>query len=467
MRTTAKGRAGSMVTLAVSAVLLLLAFQIQSGTGVLTMEMLRVILLTVAAILVWVRQPVPIGVSSLLVIAFLPMLGLKANLNEAFSGMANAANFFVVASFGVSIAMRKTTLLGRVLAKLLGVCRGKAQSVVLAFMTVTYLVSMIMSDIAAVVISIAFAMDIIACLPEEERETSGKVLMLGLPFASVIGGTATPAGSTVNVMALNLLQQNCGAEVSFVQWTLTGLPISLVLLFITWFVLTRLYRMADISDDVLRRFIQDVENRKGAVRHEGVVLGIIALMVILWVAGSWIKALNTTTVAIFGLFLLFFPGVEACTWKEFKEGVPWEILLMGGATIAIGGLWQSTGLAGLLVDALSASFSGSTFTLVLMVGVMTTLVLMLIPVGPTTVSMLIVPVYLMAEAQGINPIVAAITLGIFASNCSILPLNSVFLLSYAKGYWKSSDLFRLGLIITACWIVVAAAWITFAAGWLY
>lgn len=458
----------TILSLGIGAVLLVTAFIIHDGIGVFSVEMLRTILVTACAILVWVAQPVPIGVSSLFFIAMLPILGLKENLNASFSGMANAANYFVVASFGISIAMRKTTVLGKMIARLLNACKGKASRVVFAFMLVTYLVSMIMSDIAAVVISIGLCMDIISCLPEKDREKSGKVLMLAIPFASVIGGTATPAGSTVNVMALNLMEQNWGVSVSFLQWTLIGLPISVVLLFLAWFVICHIYHMSDISEDVVQTFVKDVESRKGSVRNEGVVLGIVVLMVVLWVAGSWITALNTTTVAIFGLLLMFMPGVQAFTWKEFKEGVPWEILLMGGATIAIGGLWQSTGLVDMLVGAFSGAFpSLNTFGFVLMIGVLTTLVLMLIPVGPTTVTMLIAPVYMMAESMGLNPVVAVVTLGIFASNCSILPLNSIFLLSYSKGYWKATDLFRLGIIITVCWIFVAAGWISLSAGWVF
>ena len=59
---------------------------------------------------------------------------------------------------------------------------------------------------------------------------------------------------------------------------------------------------------------------------------------------------------------------------------------------------------------------------------------------------------------------AVITLGMFASNSTILPLNSIMLLSFAPGYWKIPDLIKTGLLVTLVWLLLAAAWYPLAAG---
>lgn len=86
------------------------------------------------------------------------------------------------------------------------------------------------------------------------------------------------------------------------------------------------------------------------------------------------------------------------------------------------------------------------------------------PVGPATVSMLVMPVYAMVSAIGLDPVMAVITVGIFASNSSILPLNSVMLLSFSTGYWKITDLVKAGVLITLVWLILAGLWFPVAAG---
>ena len=460
-----KKQTSPYISLAIAAVLLAGAFM-APAIGVLTPEMVKTLIVIVTAILLWVKKPIPIAISSLVLLVLLPMMGLTESLNDAFAGYSNATNFFVIASFGMAIAVKKSSISNRLLRFFLSVSRGKTKNVVLAFMFMVYVISSVMSDIPAVMIGIAFAQQLIDSLDEENRPAFGRVLMLSLPFASIIGGTATPAGSSVNVMALNLLAANTDIRISFVQWCTFGVPVSLLLLVATWFILTRLFRAADLTKEQVQQFTGNLElTHKSSLTHEWYVVAVILAMIVAWIAGSWIKALNTTTVAIIGLLLLILPGIGAFTWKEFCAGVSWEIFLMGGATIMIGSLARSSGLVQLLADTLQANFAGlSAPMLVVLLGVVVTLILVIMPVGPATVSMLVTPVYALAEALGVNPVLAVITLGMFASNSTILPLNSIMLLSFAPGYWKIPDLIKTGLLVTLVWLLLAAAWYPLAAG---
>ena len=215
-----------MISLLAAAVLLAGAIFLP-GMGSFSKEMVSAACLILFAVLLWVRQPIPIGISSLLVVILEPLLGLMPSMSAAFAGYANPSHYFTIASFGVAIAIRKTSISARLLKKLLEICRGNAKKIIFAFMLLTYLISMIMSDIAAVVIFLAFALSLLEILREEWGEEQerrlGKVLLLSLPLASVIGGTATPMGSTVNVLALNLLKDNAGIHVTFLQWCVAGL----------------------------------------------------------------------------------------------------------------------------------------------------------------------------------------------------------------------------------------------------
>ena len=101
---------------------------------------------------------------------------------------------------------------------------------------------------------------------------------------------------------------------------------------------------------------------------------------------------------------------------------------------------------------------------IILLGAVVTLILVLMPVGPATVSMLVMPVFALSEAIGVNSVMMVIALGSFASNCSILPLNAIMLLSFAPGYWKIPDLMKTGILVTAVWLLLAALWFPVAAG---
>ena len=453
------------ISLGVSVILLAGAF-VAPAIGILSAEMVRTLFVIFCAIVLWVKKPIPLAISSLVLLVLLPMTGLVKNLNEAFSGYSNATNFFVIASFGLAIAVKKSAISNRLLKYFLSVTRGKTKYVVLAYMLMVYVLSTVMSDIPAVIIGIAFAQQLLDSVDEKARPALGRVLMLSLPFSSIIGGTATPAGSSVNVMALNLLSANTGIEVGFLHWCAFTFPISVVLLAAAWFILTHLFKADDIPEEKVNAFISNMSlQQTSSLKNEGYVIAVIAAMILAWIAGSWISALNTTTVAVLGLLLLILPGIGAFTWKEFCAGVSWDIFLMGGATIELGNLARSSGLVQLLADVLQANFAGLAPSLVIMLlGAVVTLILVLMPVGPATVSMLVMPVFALSEAIGVNSVMMVIVLGMFASNSSILPLNAIMLLAFAPGYWKIPDLMKTGILVTIVWLLLAALWFPIAAG---
>ena len=460
-----RGKEKNPIPSLIIAVILIAGAFAAPAVGVLTGDMVSALLVILSVIVLWVKKPIPLAVSSLVILALLPIIGLVPDLNSAFAGYSNATNFFVIASFGLALAVRKTTISNRLLRRFLAISRGRIKNVVLAYMAMTAIVSSVMSDIAAVIIGIAFAQQLVNGVSEDQRPALGRLLMISMPFASIIGGISTPAGSSVNVMALNLLSANTGIEVNFLQWCIFGMPVAIILLIAAWLILTALFKAEDMSAEQIDVFLQNMEkNATASLKHENYAIGVVILMIVAWVAGTWIPVLNTTTVAIFGMLLLMLPGIGAFGWKEFSANVSWEIFLMGGATIMMGNLARDTGLVQLLADSLKANFEGiSPVMLVVLLGLVVTAILILMPVGPATVSMLVAPVYELAVGLGLNPVMAVITLGVFASNSCILPLNAVQLLSFSTGYWKITDLMKAGILITAVWVVLAALWFPIAA----
>ena len=62
-----------------------------------------------------------------------------------------------------------------------------------------------------------------------------------------------------------------------------------------------------------------------------------------------------------------------------------------------------------------------------------------------------------AAAMGINPALLALPLGFSVSAAVLLPLDSVSLGTYQAGYYKMTDMFKPGLIISVAWVVITVA----------
>ena len=64
------------------------------------------------------------------------------------------------------------------------------------------------------------------CAPRDS--SFGRALMIGLPFACLIGGVGTPAGSSMNAMTIGLLKDTANVNISFLEWACVGLPMVLI-----------------------------------------------------------------------------------------------------------------------------------------------------------------------------------------------------------------------------------------------
>ena len=71
-------------------------------------------------------------------------------------------------------------------------------------------------------------------------------LLLGIAYAATIGGISTPIGTAPNIVVISLIQEQ-GLEVSFNQWMLLALPISVIMLVGGWLLLTNIIFPVNIN----------------------------------------------------------------------------------------------------------------------------------------------------------------------------------------------------------------------------
>ena len=199
------------------------------------------IALSVACLILWVTEALPISVTAIIAIAGQAFIGVTTP-RQASVNCISSVFFFVLAMFLFAACIRHVKLDHRFAHWLLERSGTNTKNVVFAFMFGTAAISSIMFDVPVCAIWMTLALGVLRKEGLTPGESNlGKVLILGITIAALIGGAATPAGSSINIMGLVLLSDLGGGTVPFLKWMAIGVPMVLILIPISWKVLIWFY----------------------------------------------------------------------------------------------------------------------------------------------------------------------------------------------------------------------------------
>jgi sodium-dependent dicarboxylate transporter 2/3/5 len=414
----------------------------------------RALALAVVAVIAWVFELIPIGISSPLFVMLMPLLGIVSS-RDAMSNFMSPTAIFVLCSFCFAAAFIRTGVAYRLSLTLTPMFGSKADNVLLAFMLSTAVVSMALADIPTAVVFASIAVPILQknnCVPG--RSNFGRALMMGIPTAATLGGVGTPAGSGLNVLTLNLLRGTTGTDVAFLQWSAVGIPFVLVLTFVCWWIL----RVTVPSELAVVRGFEDLEaerQRLGPLTAgERKFLLLFGITMAFWITGYWTR-LDLVTVAMISAAALFFPGIDLLTWDEAKERIGWDAVLLVAASYSLAMAIGSTGAANWMATSLLGGLVGLTPVLllggVIAFGIFSHYI---VPVAAASLAVSVPVIVAVAERAAVSPALLIVPLGFCASCVMLLPIDPCPLATYHHGYWKISDMMKPGLVMSVAWMVL-------------
>ena len=420
--------------------------------------------ITIAFLVLLMTEVFPPAVSCLIILALLPLLGITDKFADSVSGFAHPVMFFILASFGISAGFTNVPLSKRILIKLMRVFGKNVKTMLFAIMSCSAIVSSLISNIPTTAIFMAICLSFLKLYENgEERNRTGRTFMIAIPVASMIGGMMTPAGSSLNLLAIGLLEQfSPGSTITFVQWMCVGIPLAIIMIPVAWFIIVSVYKPVEIDKSKVLGFINQLEVPEKIGREEIKVIIITVMMLIFWVLSSWISAIEVYVVALLGCSILFMPGIGVLTWKSYVSSVSWEVLIITGTVLSTGGALVKNGVNEWLVDTFYPSeMALPIFGIVAFIALIVFLMLILIPIAPALITVLAGPLATIAASQGYSPEILFLTLALCASNCYLFPIDSVPLLTYGTGYYKMTDMPKSTSIIQIVIIAVLAVWLPF------
>lgn len=445
----------------------------------LSPEAITVIGLALWMVCWWITEAVSISVTALLPLIVFPLFNVMS-MNEVGANYGSSIVFLFFGGFVLALALEKVNLHRRIALTIIQKTGTTPNKVILGFMLATAFMSMWISNTASTVVMLPIALSVIQLLVKSDGEFTlqeqhfSLSVMLGIAFSANAGGIATVIGTPPNSILIGLLENEYNIQISFFKWMSIGLPFSVVMIAIIYFILTRwMFSNKGIafasSNELIAQKLQDLGPVTAQEKH---VLRVFAITVFLWVfrtvLNSFFPSLGLSdtiismgcAVALFAIPHKFKKGIFILEWKDTQR-LAWGILILFGGGLALAKGMSTTGIVSLITDAIAAANLNVLITASLLILLMLFMTELMSNVALVAV---------------LAPVVAGIALGLeipilyllipvtMASSCAFMlpmatPPNAIV---FASGYVKVAQMARVGIIINLIAVVLLIALFKFA-----
>ncbi|MEM7548605.1 MAG: DASS family sodium-coupled anion symporter [Bacteroidota bacterium] len=420
----------------------------------------------------WILEAVPLAVTALMPIILFPLSG-GMNIGLTTKAYSSPIIFLFLGGFILALAMERWNLHERIALIVISKVGTKANQLILGFMLATALLSMWISNTATALMLVPIGIAVNNQFEKlnvqngvDQSHTFGKVLVLAICYSASIGGTATFIGSPTNLIFINSAKDIFGEDVSFIDWLIFALPLSIVLLFLTWIFLTKVkFRIDDKSIPSVREEIHARLKKMGSLGYEEkIVLIVFSIVAVGWITRSFliqrlVPNMNDAIIALMGAVVLFMIPSKSeekqgiMTWDEMKN-LPWGILILfaGGLSIAAG--FKDSGLAEWLGQQFQVLNGIPTFVIILVI-VASVNFLTEITSNVATAAVIMPVLASLSGAIGIHPFLLMMPASIAASYAFMLPVatppNAV---AFSSGFIKMPDMVKTGFWLNLISIVL-------------
>lgn len=424
------------------------------------------LVLTVVAVAAWVIQIIPIAVASMFFVVVQGLLGV-APLPVAMQNFANPVVFFVFGMFCFALAFEKSGLSERLALWFSLQAKGSPTRLVFFFMAGSAFLSMFIADIPVVAMLTPIGLLLLKENKCESLQSNfGRALMIGLAMGCLIGGMGTPMGSGMNMMTIQFLKDTANIHITFLDWSLIGVPVVAVMIPLSWVVVVKIFPpevkvLAGL--EVVRKRFEDL----GPMRRDETIFLVLAILnIIMWFSEPLHKT-PLPIMAVVGGAVFFLPGINLLDWNFSRNRIGWEALLLTGAACSLGMAMWKTGAAAWLGGAILGPVAGAPLWLLICItGMFTVWAHLLVPNNVALVAVFIPAAIGLAQQLGINPAILAIPMGFTASAAMILPIDPVPLITIQTGYYRMLDWSKPGFILSFAWVAAAAASAMLVGGFL-
>lgn len=406
-------------------------------------------------VVMWVTEAVPLFVTSLLIPLVL-VVGRVASPVDATAPFANPIIVLFFAGFLMAEAMKRSGLDHWVSVTITARVGRSARFLFGGMLALAAFMSMWMSNTAAAAMLIPIAMAVTEPL---RHPGFRRALVLGIAYASTIGGVGSAIGTPANQLAIEFLGEFGGRHIAFVEWFWFGLP--MVVLFLPVMGVYLWWRSEVHIDaahlEEVRRVAAVERSELGRPRGDQVVvLAVFALVAMGWLTETW-HGVHPGLVALSGAVALF--ALRRLEPEDLGR-ISWPALLTFGGGLTLGLALVDSGVSDFVATRLSGLAGLPELAALFLVA---GLALLLTTVASNTASAaILIPMAIpLAAVVGVSPTVMVVVVAIASSVDFALVIGTPpTMIAYSTRMYTAGQILRRGAMLDIVGIVLLTVVVT-------
>uniref|UniRef100_A0A7N8WI99 Solute carrier family 13 member 1 n=1 Tax=Mastacembelus armatus TaxID=205130 RepID=A0A7N8WI99_9TELE len=464
----------------------------------------------------WMTEVIPLSMTAMLPAILFPLFGVmksSAVAKEYFKDF----HFLLIGVICLATSIEKWGLHRRIALRLVTLVGVNPAWLILGFMSGCAFISMWVQNISAVTMVMPIVEAVLQQIMKAKAECAGKdnpsrkeinpnlrtsheqtegvqarppcrskqdlmmckAMCIGIAYSSSIGGITTLPGTSPNLIFseyLNQIYPDCNS-INFGNWLMLCLPISVIMLLLTWIWLYWLFIGSEFlcrrggehteKEKAARKVIEDEYKSLGPMSSQEIFTGAVFLvMVALWLTRSpgfipgWASLfphqkgyITDATVSLLLGFLFFIVPAygpsrkyeSMISWKEFQASMPWKVALLVGGGFALAEGTKESGLSLWVAELLTPlGFLPVLATITIACIIVTTITE--VASNAATITIFLPILSPLAEAIHVNPLYVLIPSTLCTSFSFLLPVsNPPNAVVFAYGHVSIMDMVKAGL----------------------
>ena len=418
----------------------------------------------------WAFEAIPLQVTALMPLVLFPLLNIQ-DIGVISREYMNKVQFLFAGGFIIAIAIQKWGLHKRVALNILKYSGLNSRGIIASFMIASAVLSMWVMNTSTAIMLLPVGISVIKVISDtvnnvtkNEKYNFQLCLLLGIAYAASVGGIATPIGTSPNGVLIQFASNNYNYDIGFANWISIGLPITIGLAPLIWFLLTYVifpvnFSASQESKDKLDSMLKELGSMSN---EEKKVIIVFISTAFFWIFRQLLddlpglSLLDDSVIAITGAISLFFINEKESKnklllWDDVQNGFPWGLIFLFGGGMALAYVVNDSGLALWLASLIP---SETYFWIILITVIVMVIFLTELTSNLTTTITFLPVVASVGLNMGINPLLLVLPLTISASCAFMLPVatppNSIV---YASNLIPIQKMVRAGIFINVSSII--------------
>ena len=218
-----------------------------------------------------------------------------------------------------------------------------------------------------------------------------------------------------------------------------------------------MWKPSDLTQEDVQAFKASLSIEKNLSKKEISLLVVYAVLIFVMI---FFPTFDAQLAVILAAILLVYP-IRIIDWKDIEKNGAFSTTFCVCIFILLANLFERVGIVSILMDFISGLLQEgvSLFEMLVVLGVICVPLSDILP-GQSIPTVLTIPIILLSESLGFNPILAVIPVAMFTNSSWLIPTDAVAYMTYEKGHYTVMDMFKVGIIFSILFPIIVGACFT-------